>query len=336
MNKILKVGIVGMGNMGRGHGQNILKMDCAILSALCSAPCDDAKRFADEHNLTCAIYEDAFEMIEQEALDVLYICLPPFAHKGQLEAAAKKGIHIFIEKPIAMDVERGQSMLEAVKSNKVHTQVGYQMRFGGAVAQFKELLLDGTAGKPTLFTAHYECNSLHSLWWMDVTKCGGQVFEQVIHLYDMGLYLMGEAREVSGYVSNQCHQDVLGYTVEDTSVANIRFVSNALGSITGSNCAVKNQWNGRFRIVCENMIADFDDFNHARFIDTRGDEPVVQTVACDVDATWAEDWYFIETVQGRRTPFATLAEGFQGLKMVSAVVESSKNNGTAINIRKQN
>lgn len=330
--KKYKAAILGMGNMGRAHAGSMLKMEDVELSALCSYPKDDAEKYAAEHGISCRIYDDGFEMIEKEDLDLLYICLPPFAHQGQLEAAAKKGIHVFIEKPIALDTKRGESMVKAVRENHVHSQVGYQMRFGGAVRRFKEMIENGTAGKPTLYTANYECNSLHSPWWRDAEKCGGQVFEQVIHLYDMSIYLMGEPREVSGFVANMCHQDVEGYTIEDTSISNIVFESGALGSISGSNCAVKNQWNGKFRIVCEKMVAEFTDQNHAVFIYTDGEEPRTEIVETDDDVTYMEDCYFLGTIKGENPPFADIEAGFTGLKMVSGVVESSKKNGEIVEI----
>lgn len=330
MEKKIKAGILGMGNMGRGHGCNLLKMKDVSLVALCSEPIDYARRFAKEQELDAALYDDAYDMIEHAGLDVLYICLPPFAHTGQLEAAAKRGIHIFIEKPIAMNIERAESMMRAAEEYNIHTQVGYQMRFGGAVERFKKLLDDGTAGKPTLYTANYECNSLHSPWWKDVKKCGGQVYEQVIHLYDMALYLMGEPKEVNGYVANVCHTDIEGYTVEDTSAANILFKNGTIGSITGSNCAVKNQWNGRFRVVCEYMVADFEDQNHARFIYTKEDEARIETVEMDTNVSFEEDLYFISVVKGENPPFATIKDGYKGVRLVSGVVESSGNNGKTV------
>lgn len=332
MEKKIKAAVLGMGNMGKAHAGSIMKMEDAELVALCSYPADDAKVFADEHNLTCEIYEDAYAMIEQVPMDVLYICLPPFAHNGQLEAAAKKGIHIFIEKPIAMEVNRARSMWQAVEENKVCSQVGYHMRFGSAVCRLKELMEEGIAGAPTLYTANYECNSLHGPWWRDITKCGGQVFEQVIHLYDMALYLMGDAKEVSGHVANLCHQDIEGYTIEDTSISNIVFENGSLGSICGSNCAVKNQWNGSIRVIYKNMIADFRDHNHGVFTFTDGEEIRTEIVDEDKDATFAEDCYFMEVVRGKKKPIADVKEGFKGIQLVSGVVESSGNDGKIVRI----
>ena len=331
--KIYKAAILGMGNMGKAHAHSMMKMEDVEIVALCSFPEDDARNFAKENGLECRIYADGFQMIEKEELDILYICLPPFAHTGQFEAAAKKGVHIFIEKPIALDLERGESMVKAAKEYGICTQVGYHMRFGSAVQRFMELLKSGKTGKTALYTASYECNSLHGAWWRDAAKCGGQVFEQVIHLYDMALYMMGQPERISGNTANICHQEVEGYTVEDTSVSNIVFESGALGSITGSNCAVKNQWNGRFRVICEKMVADFQDHNHAVFIYTEDEEPKIEHVGADQDATFLEDTYFVDVVKGKAEPFADIEVGFTGLKMVAAVVSSSKEAGKVINIK---
>ncbi len=332
MSKKLRVAILGMGNMGKGHAGSILRMKDTELSALCSYPITDAQNFVEEKGLACRVFDDFDKMLAETEIDVLYICLPPFVHNGQFEKAARKGIHIFIEKPIALTLERGKSMAETAKEYGIYTQVGYQMRFGSAVRKLREYMENGIAGKPSLYTANYECNSLHGPWWRDVEKCGGQVFEQVIHLYDMSLYMMGKPVAVNGYVANLNRQKVEGYTIEDTSVSNIRFESGALGSVTGSNCAVKNQWNGRFRIIFENMVADFEDQNHAVFTFTGEDELKVEKIAEDTDCTYEEDCYFIETIRGNQKPMADIGEGYQGLQLVSAVVSSSRNNGSTITV----
>lgn len=332
MEKKIRVAVVGMGNMGRGHSGNLMQFPDVELVALCDEFPASAEAFKSEKGLACAVYSDFYQMIDELPLDAVYICLPPFCHNGQVEAAAKKGIAVFIEKPIALDVVRGEAMAKAVAENGVHSQVGYQMRFGGAVRRFLELVESGEAGKKTLFTAGYECNSLHGPWWRDKEKCGGQVFEQVIHLYDMAQFLMGRAVDVSGRVANLVHRDVPGYTVEDTSVANMVFESGALGCITGSNCAVKDQWNARFRIVCQNLVADFEDFNHAKIIYTDHRAGEVEVIDADDNVSVIEDRYFIDTLLGKNAPFATIAEGFADLKLVASVVASSEKNGVVVKL----
>jgi predicted dehydrogenase len=48
------------------------------------------------------------EMLERERLDAVFICLPPFAHEDEVEVAAEKGVHVYIEKPIALSTELGR------------------------------------------------------------------------------------------------------------------------------------------------------------------------------------------------------------------------------------
>lgn len=332
MGKTYRAGVLGMGNMGRAHAGILLDAPDVELVALCSQPAADAQKYAAGKGLSCAIYADGFEMIEKEALDILYVCLPPFAHSGQVEAAAARGCAVFVEKPIALTAERGRAMAEAVEKAGVVSQVGYQMRFGGAVRALVEAIADGRAGRPLQYTARYECNSLHTPWWIDVTKCGGQVFEQVIHLYDMGLYLMGKPDTVCGFTANLAHQNVPGYTVEDTSVSAIRFKSGGLGMISGSNCAVPGRWEAMFRVVCEHLVADFKDQDHATFTWTDGEKPRTEDVDFSNDVTRQEDAYFLEAVRGNHRPFATVAEGYTGLRMVGGVVASSAAGGAPVTI----
>lgn len=332
--KKARIAVTGMGNMGRGHSSNLLKMENAELVALCDENPEAAEKFLEEKNATARVYSDFYEMIEKEELDGVYICLPPFCHNGQVEAAAKAGVGVFIEKPIALDMERGKSMADAIAENNVVSQVGYQMRFGDAVVRFKEILDSKEAGKPTLFTASYECNSLHGPWWRKKDMCGGQLFEQVIHLYDMAQYLMGDAVDCSGRIANILHTEVPDYTIEDTSVANMVFESGALGCITGSNCAVREQWNAKFRVVCEHLVADFTDQNNGTI--TYTDEGVKKTekITGNTDVTLKEDEYFVGALLGEHEPFATIPEGYSDLALVSTVVKSSENNGTVMKVQK--
>ena len=312
-----------MGHMGAIHANNLLQMEDVTVSALCSLPIAEAEAFAKEHRLNCGVYDDAHEMLAREKLDAIYVCLPPFAHNGQIEEAASRGIHIFVEKPIALTPRRAESMVNAVLKNRVQSQVGYHMRFGGAVRRFRELHQNGEPGKITLFSASYECNSLHGAWWRKKDMSGGQVFEQVIHLYDMAFHLLGDPASVSGHIANLLHQDVEGYTVEDTSVASLVFKNGALGSITGSNCALPNEWNARFRVVCANMIADFEDHNHATIIYTNKPEPIRERLSYGTNAVLDEDRYFVGVLNGIEKPFATIEEGYRGLMMVHGLVKSA-------------
>jgi predicted dehydrogenase len=331
MAKRIKVAMLGMGNMGKAHLNQLRKMADVDVVALCSRPIDDATNYNEKNGTSYPVYEEFDRMLGENEMDVLYICLPPFAHDGQLEKAAAKGIHIFEEKPIAISVERGRSMVEAVRKAGVKTQIGYHMRFGGAVMRLKALIDSGEAGRPTLYCANYECNSLHTPWWINREKSGGQILEQIIHLYDMALYTMGDAASVNGFVDNLCHQEVPGYTVEDTSAVSIRFQSGALGTITGSNCAIPGQWKGHFRIVFENLVADFQDHNHGRLTFTKENNRE-EALDFNSDVTFEEDKYFLQVVRGEAPEITPITDGFRGLRLAAGATESSQQGGKTIQL----
>ena len=193
---MIKVGFLGTGYMSSVHAGNLCKMDDVEICAVCDVDGARAAKFKDDMGLEGAKVYDSFEkMIDGSGINALYICIPPFGHSGQFEAAAQKGINIFIEKPIALDTARAAKMVEAAKNSGVITHVGYHMRFGGAVEKLKAMIADSSAGVPTLYEAKYECNSLHAPWWRDVKKSGGQLFEQIIHLYDMAMHLLGTPKK---------------------------------------------------------------------------------------------------------------------------------------------
>jgi predicted dehydrogenase len=268
-------------------------------------------------------------MLKERALDALYVTLPPFAHDGQIEAAARAGVHLFLEKPIALDVKRAESIVRAVERAGVVSVMGYHMRFGTGVRKLKKMIVDGSAGRPTLFQGSWMCNALGGPWWRDVTKSGGHVVEQIIHIYDMALHLFGDVASVSGTAANLCHTDVKGYTIDDTSASVIKFVNGAVAGIVGSNCAVPTVWKPSFTVVCEKVVARFDGLQHVTFTYSRGKpsewysknnkKPKVETLDDEADAYAEETKHFLACVRGKERSIAPAREGLVGLQLVRAV-----------------
>lgn len=330
MSNKIRVAMLGMGGMGYTHADELRKMEDVEIAALCSTS-NNAAKYNESRGANYPIYSDVDKMLEAVDMDALYVNIPPYAHCGQIEKAAAKGIAIFTEKPLALTVERSESIAKAVAENNVKSMMGYHMRFGGAVKHVKKLMAEGLTGRPTLYSANYECNSLHTPWWIRRELCGGQVFEQIIHLYDMAYYLMGEFDTVSGFVANICHQDVENYTVEDTSSVVIRFKSGALGCITGSNCSIPDRWVGSFKVVFENCVAEFADLDHVKLTWTKG-EVREEVLAFDTPVRWEENRYFIDVLKGEKLEFAPISEGLTGVRIVDGAVRSSEAGGMPVKI----
>ncbi|WP_308636368.1 Gfo/Idh/MocA family protein [Paenibacillus silvisoli] len=332
MTQTIRVGIAGTGMMGQIHAKHLLNIPGVEVTAACGTTIEKAEAFCAAHTGGAArAYEDFNAMLDGETLDAVYICLPPYAHHGQVEAAARKGAAVFIEKPIALNTDIAGRMVTAIEEAGVVSQVGYHNRFGAAVLELKRLIDDGTAGVPTLFDGRYDCNSLHSPWWRDRSLSGGQVFEQAIHTYDLAMLFLGTPERVTGYTANLNHQEAEGYTVEDTSAAVIRFASGAMASITASNNAVPGEWNSSFTIICTKLTAHFKGSNKAEFIFTGGAEPVRREIDAELDVYAAETDAFIAALRGEGAEVCPIREGLRSLRLVEQVMRSADENGKQLN-----
>jgi predicted dehydrogenase len=214
----------------------------------------------------------------------------------------------------------------------VVSQVGYHLRYGVASRALKRALDDGSAGRPTLFQASWMCNNVHSEWWRDQTKSGGQLFEQAIHLYDLACWYFGEPRSVSAAAENLCHRDSPGYTVEDTSASVIRFASGAMASIIASNNAIPWEWTGKWTVVCEKLTASFASHSQAEFVKTADQKAERSSVSGDVDPYVEETKEFLAAVRAKdpRAVSTPIRDGLRSLRLCAAAMESARRGGALI------
>lgn len=328
----LKVGFLGAGMMVERHANCLKKLGGTEIVAICSPRESRGTELLKKLEVDGSVYTDCDKMLSREKLDVLYVCIPPFAHNGQVEAAAAKGIHLFLEKPIALTEDRARSMVSAVEKAKVMTQVGYHNRFGHAVQKLRKMIISGEAGVPTMFVGSYQCNCIHSEWWRDVMRSGGQVVEQAIHVYDLASFFFDIPESVTGRMANLVHGHILDYTVDDTSAAIIKFKNGALASITASNCAVPQEWNAIFSVICENVTVQFRSASDAIFIHTKNNNAQKEIVSLDENLYLLESQNFLRSIAGNESPIAPITDGLQSLRIVLNVATSSQNNGSQQNL----
>ncbi len=344
----LRIGFVGSGGMVGTHGQRLLRLrrDAGEAVRIVGIHARNGEATAtvaakivkeDPSHEPIAHFAD-YETLLAQNLDALFVCLPPDAPVPYCVRAAEAGIALFLEKPIALDVAGAEAVVNAVESAGVLSQVGYHMRFRQAVRQMKALIDSGDAGRPTLFTGRFFLNFTGPVWWANEARSGGQIHEQVIHIYDLALYLFGDAATASGMVRNLVHSGA-EYTVEDTSLGMIGFKSGAMASIAGSNAAVPGLCMPDYRVLCERAALEYRATGDWRDKDTatiytHGGVGATGHEACVVTET--EDPYllqaarFLAVVRGQADEFAPAREGLNGIRLVSAVKESARNGGVPV------
>ena len=141
-----------------------------------------------------------------------------------MELACRYGVNLLIEKPIALNMDLALNDGETSQGERdqmpgwVHVPVWERPPCG-----LKNYLQQRPAGERGFMTARYACNSLHSWWWRDKAKSGGQLVEQVIHIIDLTRFFLGEPIKVYSMQDNLFHRSDGEYTSEDTSATVIRF-----------------------------------------------------------------------------------------------------------------
>lgn len=325
----LRAGILGPGGIAHKHADAIRQLDEQVeLVACCGRDEGKTRAFAEQYTAgRASVFTKHAEMFERADLDLVIVCLPPFAHTDEVEPAAKRGIHILIEKPIALDAETAWNMVRAVENAGIKTQVGFMYRFGEAVEQFKARLDTGVSGAIGLMSAGYSANSLHKSWWREREKSGGQVVEQAIHLFDLMRYFAAEGANAARVYSRQAnlfHRNVPGYTIEDVSATVVEFASGALGVVYATNAAVPNRWTKEWRVVTEHLVAEFGDWNHATLTPTNEERGDVQSIASDRNVFVAQLHDLLEAIRTGGETRTPMREGALSLELVLAAARSAE------------
>jgi predicted dehydrogenase len=324
--KILRAGILGCGSIAQKHAQTALALHDEIeLVAFCDTDGSRAHMFAEQYSAGhAATFTDHRAMFDRANLDLALICLPPFAYSDEVERAAERGIHLLVEKPIALNSELAWRMVDMAERAHIKTQVGFMYRFGAATQAFKMRFDAGAFGAAGLFSARYFCNSLHALWWRAREKSGGQLVEQVIHLFDTMRYLLGEPVSVFSRQTNFFHRDIEGYTAEDVSATVFSFANGGLGVIYATNGAFPNKWIKEWRIVAEKLVAEFTDWNHATFTPTDAPDLAPETVRSEQNVFVLQLRDLINAIRTNGATRTPLREGAKSLDLVLSAARSAE------------
>jgi len=319
----LRIGFIGCGGIASAHAERLAKFNDVELVAFSDIVLDKAKAFANRFKGKA--YSDWHEMLDKEKLDVVFICLPPFAHKDEVMVVAEKGIHMYIEKPIALDMRLASDMVRAVEKSGVKSQVGYQLRFAAGVEKAKRLIEEGAVGTIGLVTGRYWCRFIRKDWWIDKSKSGGQIVEQSTHLYDIIRWLCGDVERVYAEMDRLFYKDVPGMTIEDVSCVVLRFKSGAVGAVTATIGAVPNFWWLKWTVIGRDATLESEEPNSLKVYHSAekplrieeyreiGRDPMVLAERDLIDA--------IINDRPTRTP---IAEGAKTLELTLAAVKATE------------
>jgi predicted dehydrogenase len=224
---MIRVGIVGLGFMGRMHYRCWTTTPGARVTAVCEAnpaalaaaarpPAGNVTGAADHVDLEgLTVCTSLDELLSSGTVDALSITLPTFLHPDMTVKALEAGVHVLCEKPMALSVEECDRMIDAARRTGKVLQIGHCIRFWPEYVVARDLVRSGRYGK--LVAASFRRYSTQPTWspdnWFaDEQRSGGQALDLHIHDADYIHHLLGLPDFVSsiadpamGYISSQYH-----------------------------------------------------------------------------------------------------------------------------------
>jgi predicted dehydrogenase len=315
----VNVGFLGAGIAASWHLENLMAMEEVRVAALCDTAEGKAASMAAQYG--GQPYTRYEEMLDKENLDALYICLPPFAHTEQEIAAAERGIHLLVEKPVTLDPQQGRRVAETIEWTGVISSSGYHWRYYNTVDRLQEVLAERPIG---MVLGRWMGGIWDAPWWKDRAKSGGQIIEQIGHFFDLLRYLLGEVQSVSGGLSHRgLITDVEGYNLDDVSTINLRFENGVIANVSAT-CMVQRGYSLQMDFLGRRLVLELT-MGQLRIADGDKVTVVENQVSSKLPSHFAAlDRTFIEAVRrgdGSRIR-STYADAQRTLDLVLAVQRS--------------
>ncbi|MDI9597505.1 MAG: Gfo/Idh/MocA family oxidoreductase [Atribacterota bacterium] len=225
-------GIIGCGNIGNIHAENIKKIDNARLIAVCDSDLNRAKTVGEKYKVE--YFDDYSKLLDNERIDVINICTPSGTHMETCIKAANSGKHILCEKPLEVTLEKIDAIIKEVDRNNVKLGVVLQKRVQTPNKLTKTAIDDGKFGdivsgsfylKGYRSQEYYDQGKWRGTWEHDG---GGCLMNQGIHDIDLLQWFLGPVESVYAIVDTVAHERI---EVEDIALAIVKFKNQAKGII---------------------------------------------------------------------------------------------------------
>jgi len=196
----IRMGLIGCGRIAPSHVESYQKIDGAKIAALCAPRLEKAHALADEYGLRdVRFFADYRDMIGQgDVVDAVDIMTPDHLHAPIAQDCAAAGLHLFCEKPMALNAIEAGGMYDAVKRAGVLSMIGLVYRFNPGVLTAKKLINDGSIGGIFHFRARLTVSRLSNPeipleWRQDRARGGfGALSDLGAHLVDLARFLLDD------------------------------------------------------------------------------------------------------------------------------------------------
>ncbi len=248
---LVRVCMIGAGRVGKLHSGTLARyVSQAAVVALVDRDQEMLAQTAAHFGID-ARFSSLEEALDKSAFDAVVITTPTFTHRDLAVLAAEQGKHIFLEKPMAMDLQECDDIIDACARNGLALQLGFMRRFDPEFVAAAQRISDGLIGQPMLVKSLTHGPGLPPPWARDLALSNGNLAEVNSHDLDCVRWLMGANIErIYVEVANfkGAERGVHTANYYDNMIANLRFESGGLGSISGI-CPCDYGYDARVEIV---------------------------------------------------------------------------------------
>jgi predicted dehydrogenase len=211
---ILKVAIMGLGSYGTRVAEAMQTCTRAKLVGLISGTPSKVEKWKAKYSIpekNCYNYENFDDIKDNSDIDAVYIITPNGLHKEQTLRVAKTGKHVICEKPMGINAQEGQAMVDACKAANVKLLIGYRMHFEPKTMAVIKMRMDGEFGQPKFFQGQSGFTiGDPTQWRLNKELSGGGA------MMDIGIYSINGARYMLG-------EEPIWITAQETKTDPVKF-----------------------------------------------------------------------------------------------------------------
>lgn len=309
----MKIGVVGAGGMGSVHSRHYRKI-AGVELVVYDELTEKAQNLASAHGAGLADSLD--DLIRQ--CDVIDVCLPTDAHKSCALSAIAAGRHVFVEKPIAGNLEDASAIIVAAEEADVILSVGQVVRFFPEFKAANAMVRDGKLGRPAAARTRRGGGAPKADWFLDHSRSGGVIVDLAVHDFDWLRWTFGEVSHL--YSRSVGIQDGVGL---DYALTTLTFDSGVVAHVEAT-------WMdpAGFRVTFEVCGSEGMVQYDSRTIPTLRTHQTTG-VRTEAPLAQADDPYynqlsaFVKACRGEAPPAVTGYDGFMALSIALAALESA-------------
>lgn len=321
----LGVCLIGAGRAGMIHAVNFKnRVPHAEIVAVVD-PFEEAALSACKELNISRHYSDYKDALKDDSIDAVVVVTPTVYHRDVVVAAARSGKHILCEKPMAMDINECDEMVECANEHKVKLQIAFMRRFDESYIQAKEVISSGEIGDAVLVKSNTRGPSIPQKWMYDIEKSNGPLAEVNSHDIDTLRWFTGsEFKSVYAIGGNyRCPDAKEEYPdFYDNVVMNASFMNGMQGAIDGAQ-GVAYGYDARVEILGTKGCIFLGQVHEKSIITCTKENGMVQPVMNSwrhlfKDAYLREDISFIDSILNDKEPEVTGLDGKMAVKVVKA------------------